>query len=50
MARGSHYELETQLLLCVKLGYVDEATISPAMQLGTEVGKMLNVMITKLGE
>ena len=50
MARGSYYELETQLILCVKLGYVDEDDISSALQLGTEVGKMLNVMITKLGE
>ncbi|MBR1560963.1 MAG: four helix bundle protein [Clostridia bacterium] len=50
IARGSRYELETQLLLCVKLGYVDEKGIASAVQLGTEVGKMLNVMISKLSE
>ena len=45
IARGSCYELETQRLLSVKLGYVAEEDISTAIQLGTEVGKMLNVMI-----
>ncbi|MBR0367514.1 MAG: four helix bundle protein [Clostridia bacterium] len=50
IARGSRYELETQLLLCVKLGYIGQQDISTAVQLGTEVGKMLNRMISRLEE
>ena len=49
VARGSRYELETQLLLCVQLGYVQQKDIETAIQLGEEVGKMLNVIIAKLG-
>ena len=50
IARGSRYELETQLLLCVRLGYIAESDIERAIQLGTEVAKILNVMITKLSQ
>ncbi len=50
IARGSKYELETQLLICVDLCYLTEEQISKAMMLGEEVGRMLNVLITKLGE
>ena len=49
IARGSRYELETQLLLCVQLGYVKQQDIENAIDLGEEVGKMLNVIISKLG-
>ncbi len=49
IARGSRYEFETQLLLCVRLGYMSESDIDKAIQLGEEVGKMLNVIISKLG-
>ncbi|MBR6221631.1 MAG: four helix bundle protein [Clostridia bacterium] len=49
IARGSRYELETQLLLCVQLGYVKQQDIENAVDLGEEVGKMLNVIISKLG-
>ena len=48
MARGSRYELETQLLLCVQLGYVADDEIQYAIQLGEEVGKKLNVILSKL--
>jgi four helix bundle protein len=48
IARGSRYELETQLLLCVELGYVKEEEIASAIQLGYEVAKMLNVIISKV--
>ena len=50
IARGSRYELETQLILCAKLGYVSEQDISLALHLGTEVAKMLNAIIKKLSE
>ena len=49
IARGSRYELETQLLLTVQLGYTTDSDIQRAIQLGEEVGKMLNVIISKLG-
>ena len=50
MARGSKYELETQLLICVDLGYLTNEQIVKAMMLSDEIGRMLNVIITKLGE
>ena len=50
MARGSKYELETQLLICVKLSYLTEEQISKAMSLSEEIGRMLNALIAKLGE
>jgi len=48
IARGSKAELETQLLICVKVGYLSEADISEAMKLSTEIGKMLTSLINKL--
>ncbi len=50
MARGSKYELETQLLICVKLSYLTDEQISKAMNLSEEIGRMLNALIAKLGE
>jgi len=48
ISRGSKAELETLLLICVKVGYLTETDISPAMSLSTEVGKMLTSLINKL--
>ena len=48
IARGSKSELETQLLVCVEVGYLGEAEILEAMDLLTEIGKMLNSFINKL--
>jgi len=48
IARGSRAELETQLLICVKIGYLNEAEILEAMNLLTEIGKMLTSLINKL--
>jgi len=48
IARGSRAELETQLSICVKVGYLTDSNISQAMQLIREVGKMLTALITKL--
>ncbi len=50
MARGSKYELETQLLICVELNYLTQEQIAYAMNLSEEIGRMLNVIIAKLGE
>jgi len=49
VARGSVYELETQLLLCLQLEYLTESQLSIALGLSNEVIRMLNVMIPKLG-
>ena len=48
IARGSKSELETQLLLCVRLKYLSTAQIEPAMLLSDEIGKMLNSLINSL--
>ena len=50
MARGSKYELETQLLICAELNYLTKEQILKAMVLSDEIGRMLNVLIAKLGE
>jgi len=48
IARGSKAELETQLLICVKVGYLKETEISEVMNLLSEIGKMLTTFINKL--
>lgn len=48
IAKGSKAEIETQLLLCVKIGYLNEEQIEPAMNTLTEIGKMLNALQQKL--
>lgn len=48
IARGSKAELETQLLACIRLDYLDEAEVEGALNLCSEVGRMLNAMISKL--
>ena len=48
IARGSQNELETQLLLCEKLRYLEQKDIAIALNLCIEVNKMLNVLIRKL--
>ena len=41
IAKGSKSELETQLLLCVKIDYLKESDIQNMMYLIDQVGKML---------
>jgi four helix bundle protein len=48
IARGSKAELETQLLICLKIGYLSELDISAAMSLLKEIGSMLTSLISKL--
>ena len=48
MARGSRAELETQLLACARLGYISETEMEPALDLCSEIGRMLNALIAKL--
>jgi len=48
IARGSKAELETQLQVCLKVGYLIETDITEASLLLNEIGKMLNALIKKL--
>jgi four helix bundle protein len=48
IARGSRAELETQLQICVEVGYLSPQNISNAMSLLQELGKMLSSLISKL--
>ena len=48
IARGSKYELETQIYICIEIGYFSENTASYALGLCDEIGKMINSMICKL--
>ena len=48
IAQGSRAELETQLQICLKVGYLADTDISEAMAMLKEIGKMLNALINKL--
>ncbi len=48
IARGSRAEVETQLLACIRLNYLEEDDVENALKLCTEVGKMLSAMISKM--
>ena len=48
IAKGSKGELETQLLICVRLQYLTQQQIAMAQSLLIEVGKMLNALIKSL--
>ncbi len=48
IARGSTAELETQVLLCLRLKYFSEEEAKCANKLIEEVSKMLNAFIKKL--
>ena len=48
IARGSKYEIETQIHICIMLDYFDEITAKTAFDLCEEINKMLNSMIKKL--
>ena len=48
IARGSIAEVQTQLLLCIKLDYLTQDDIATATSLHNEIERMLNSMIAKL--
>jgi len=48
IAKGSKGELETQLLICVRLQYLNRPQIGTAQSLLIEIGKMLNALIHSL--
>ena len=48
IARDSQCELETQLQLCNKIGYLQEDETKTALSLCEEISKMLNSLVKKL--
>ena len=48
IARGSCYEVETQLILCMDLGLLGEKQTKRTMDLLDEIGKIGNAMIKSL--
>jgi four helix bundle protein len=50
IARGSQFELETQLHICIMLNYLTENETQKAFELISEVGRMLNSLIIKFGK
>jgi len=48
IAKGSKGELETQLLICLRLKFLSQSQIEVAQKLLREIGKMLNAIIGKL--
>ena len=47
IARGSKSELETQLLISVRVGYLTETDIQLAVQMCKEIGSMLTALIRR---
>ena len=45
VSRGSKYELETQILICIRLGYIKEEQAQRAFGLCNEIGRLLNGLI-----
>ena len=48
IARGSAFELQTQLEICVRLDYMRDEDINNANRLCEEVSKMLHAILAKL--
>ena len=48
IARGSTSELETQLLICNRIGYLSEEETELAIGLNKEVGRMLYTLMERL--
>jgi four helix bundle protein len=48
IAKGSSCELETQLILCVDIGYFDELEISECVNLVCRIGQMITALTKKL--
>jgi four helix bundle protein len=48
IAQGSKAELETQLLLCQRIGYLSDSDTVEITNLLQEIGKMLSTLIGKL--
>jgi four helix bundle protein len=50
IANGSLKELETLLLIAVRLGFLEPTEIEPAMRLAERISQMLTVLVRRLRE
>ena len=50
IARGSLAEVETQLIIAGKLGYMDQDSLTSRLHAADEISRMLSGLITKLEE
>jgi four helix bundle protein len=50
MAHGSVREVETQLLLAVRLRFLDKAKADCVLQLASEVGRLIRGLANSLGK
>ena len=48
ISRGSVFELQTQLLVCKRLGYIEGKEIEDIMELCEQISKMLYALASKL--
>ena len=48
IARGPRAEMETQIQICVMVGYLTDTDVREAIRLLKEIGKMLSALISKL--
>jgi four helix bundle protein len=48
ISQGSLKELETHLLLCIRVGLSDERTVQPLLQQCDELGRMLRAFIRSI--
>ena len=47
-ARGSLFEVQTQVQLMISLGYIENAEAATAMAIGGDVGRLLNGLMSSL--
>ncbi|MBQ7639274.1 MAG: four helix bundle protein [Clostridia bacterium] len=47
IAKGSVFEVETQLIICIRADYLTEEQAEAALNLCDEIGKMLSALINK---
>lgn len=47
-ARGSLWELETQIEICLRIGYIDQSLTTNIYNLIAEISKMINVLSNSL--
>ncbi|MGE5605489.1 MAG: four helix bundle protein [Bacteroidota bacterium] len=48
ISRGSLFEIETQIILCHRLGFIDENELNQIKSDLLQIGKMLTVLVSKL--
>ena len=48
IARGSLWELETQIEICARLGYIDQGLATNVYGLTSEISKMINALSNSL--